>query len=274
MLLAVDIGNTNLTLGLYVGAARKASWRLQTVHARTVDEHEMWFRGLLQTRGYTPEAIGSSIVASVVPVLTETVAATLTQMLGGRPLVVGPGMRTGVPVRYSPAGDVGADRIVNAVAAFERFRGACIIVDFGTATTFDCVSARGEYVGGAIAPGVGLSMAALFAHTAKLPKVDVARPEVVVGRTTVESIQSGAFFGYVGLVDGLVRRIKAEMAEPAAKVLATGGLAPVIAADAETIDEVDEYLTLEGLRLLYERNQDPASRTLGSPNSRKMDDDP
>lgn len=260
MLLAVDIGNTNITLGLYQGAQLADSWRMATDPARTPDEYELLLRGFLSIRGHGPDRVRETVMASVVPVLTGPLRAILERLFRVPPLVVGPGVRTGITVRYNPATDVGADRIVNAVAAFARFRAACVVVDFGTATTFDCISSRGEYVGGAIAPGVGLSMGALFQRTAKLPKVDVARPERAVGRSTVESIQSGAFFGYVGLVDGLVRRIAAEMEAPSLRVIATGGLAPVIASDSETIEEVDEHLTLEGLRLLAEANREPARK--------------
>lgn len=257
MLLAVDVGNTNITLGLYDGAALRDSWRLQTDPQRTPDEYELLLRGLLQARGHAPGTVDRVIMASVVPVLTPTLASMLRRICGQEPLVVGPGTKTGITVRYSPPSDVGADRVVNAVAAFARYQTACVVVDFGTATTFDCISSRGEYLGGAIAPGVGLSMGALFQRTAKLPKVDVAKPARVVGRSTVESIQSGAFFGYVGLVDGLVARIVAEMDEPEVRVVATGGLAPTIAADSATIHEVDEHLTLEGLRLIAEGRVEP-----------------
>jgi len=254
MLLAVDVGNTNITLGLYAGAELRDSWRMQTDSSRTRDEYELLLRGFLDSRGYQPDAVTGVVMASVVPVLAEPLRSMLARIFGRPPLVVGPGLRTGITVRYSPPSDVGADRVVNAVAAYGRYRTACIVVDFGTATTFDCISSRGEYVGGAIAPGVGLSMGALFQRTAKLPKVDVARPERVVGRSTVESIQSGAFYGYVGLVDGLVQRIREEMNEPELRVIATGGLAPVIAIDSSTIEDVDEHLTLDGLRILAETN--------------------
>jgi type III pantothenate kinase len=256
MLLAVDVGNTNITLGLYDGATLRDAWRMQTDPARTPDEYELLLRGFLASRGYRPEQVTRTVMASVVPVLSEALRGLLARAFGRLPLIVGPGIKTGITVRYSPPSDVGADRIVNAVAAFARHRTACVVVDFGTATTFDCISGRGEYVGGAIAPGVGLSMGALFQRTAKLPKVDVARPVRVVGRSTVESIQSGAFYGYVGLVDGLVRRILDEMGEDEVRVIATGGLAPTIAADSCTIREVDEHLTLEGLRILAEANSD------------------
>jgi type III pantothenate kinase len=255
MLLAIDVGNTNLTLGLYRGDERIHGWRLETVHTRTDDEYGLLLRQLLATVGLDPAAISGVIIASVVPVLTRTLDGTIRRLVGRAPMTVGPGLKTGMPVLYSPPRDVGADRIVNAVAAYHRHRSACIVVDFGTATTFDSVTARGEYAGGAIAPGVNISLDALFRSAAKLPKVDLARPSSVVGKSTVESIQSGAYFGYVGLVDGIVRRMRAEMKAEPLRVIATGGLAPLIVQDTETIDEVDENLTLEGLRLLHELNR-------------------
>jgi type III pantothenate kinase len=258
MLLAVDIGNTNVTLGLYRGADRLHGWRLETVHTRTDDEYGLLVRQLLAAEGLAPAAVESVIIASVVPVLTRTMESTARRLFGRAPMVVGPGLKTGMPVLYNPPKDVGADRIVNAVAAYHRHRCACIVVDFGTATTFDSVTARGEYAGGAIAPGIGVSLEALFRSAAKLPKVDFARPTSVVGKSTVESIQSGAYFGYVALVDGLVRRMREEMNSEPLRVIATGGLAPLLVRDTETIDEVDEDLTLDGLRLLHDLNVERA----------------
>jgi type III pantothenate kinase len=253
MLFAVDIGNTNITLGLFDGPALVESFRLETVHARTADEYGLLVRALLETADRTPADITGVIIASVVPVLTGTFERMTDRLFSVSPLIVGPGLKTGMPVLYNPPKDVGADRIVNGVAAYERTKGACIVVDFGTATTFDSITAKGEYAGGAIAPGIKLAMEALFSRTAKLPKVDLARPERVVGRSTVESIQAGAYFGYVALVDGLVTRMRAEMGGPVA-VLATGGLASVVAEDTTCIEAVDADLTLEGLRILYDRN--------------------
>lgn len=253
MLLAIDVGNTNITIGLFDGDALVESFRLETVHTRTPDEYGLLLRALLTGVGVDAGRITRVILASVVPVLTRTVETLVRKLFDQEPMVVGPGLKTGMPVLYNPPKDVGADRIVNGVAAFERYESACIVVDFGTATTFDSITERGEYAGGAIAPGLKLAMDALFSRTAKLPKVDVARPERVVGRSTVESIQSGAFFGYAALVDGLVERMKAEMRTDA-RVIATGGLAPVIAREAASIEAVDENLTLDGLRILYARN--------------------
>lgn len=254
MLLALDLGNTNLTLGLYDGPTLLESWRLETVHTRTEDEYALLVHQLLDLGGYRPDMVAGLVLASVVPVLTPTVVGLCRRLFGRAPLVVGPGVRTGISVRYDPPKDVGADRIVNAVAAHARFGAACVVVDFGTATTFDCVLDDGTYAGGAIAPGVQLSMSALFSRAAKLPRVDLDRPRRVVGRTTVESIQSGVFFGYVALVDGLVDRIREEMAVQPVHVIATGGLAPLVAADSRTIEAVDENLTLDGLRRIHDLN--------------------
>lgn len=263
MLLAFDVGNSNLTLGLYADETLKESWRIQTVHARTADEYGLLVRQFLELSGHRLQEVDAVIIASVVPALTGTLESLAQRLFGVRAFVVGPGLKTGVPIRYDPPKDVGADRIVNAVAAFARVRSACIVVDFGSATTFDSITDQGEYAGGAIAPGIQISMEALFLRAAKLPRVDIARPKAVVGRSTVESMQSGVFFGYVGLVDGLVRRMQSEMQEkrdPALqgrpiRVLGTGGLAGVIAEVSETIDEVDEQLTLDGLAMLYRMNR-------------------
>ncbi len=254
MLLACDIGNTNFTLGLYAGDRLTHRWRLETVDSRTEDEYGLLIRQLLEAAGLAARDVSAVIIASVVPVLTSTVAAMTQRVFQKNPLVVGPGLKTGVPILYNPPKDVGADRIVNAIAAYHRFRSACIVVDFGTATTFDSISERGEYAGGAIVPGVHISMAALFQYAAKLPRVDIETPAHVVGRSTVESIQSGLYFGTASLVEGLVGRMKAEMKADPIRVVATGGLAPIISRETKIIDAVDETLTLEGLRLVHALN--------------------
>jgi type III pantothenate kinase len=255
MLLAVDVGNTNITIGLYDGDKLVESWRLRTEHDRTADEYGLMFEQLITRSKRSLEKIHHVIIASVVPVLTPTMERVSERFLGAKAMVVGPGLKTGMPVLYNSPKDVGADRIVNGVAAYARYKTACIVVDFGTATTFDSVTERGEYAGGAIVPGIRISMDALFHHAAKLPKVDVAKPSSVVGKTTVESMQAGIYYGYAALVDGLVRRMKVEMKADPIHVIATGGLAPLIAAETEMIEAVDEGLTLEGLRLIYALNR-------------------
>lgn len=254
MLLAIDVGNTNITLGVYDQAELLHLWRLATAHDRTPDEYGLLLHSLLSQAGRRPADVTGIIIASVVPVLTRTMEQVAERVLGRAAMVVGPGLKTGMPVLYNPAKDVGADRIVNAVAAYARHHCACIVVDFGTATTFDSITERGEYAGGAIVPGIKISMDALFHRAAKLPRVDIARPSVVVGKSTVESMQAGIYFGYAALVDGLVERMKAEMKAAPIQVIGTGGLAPLIAAETRSINSVDEGLTLEGLRLIYGLN--------------------
>ncbi len=255
MLLAFDVGNTNITLGLYQEDTLRHGWRMQTVHARTHDEYALLVHQLLTQHDIKAKEIDGVILASVVPALTPTLEGACRRLFNQSPLIVGPGLKTGIPILYDPPRDVGADRIVNAVAAYHRYQSACIVVDFGTATNFDSVTAKGEYAGGAIAPGINISLNALFHAAAKLPKVDLSRPPRVVGRNTVESIQSGVYYGYVSLVDGIVARMKAEMGGEGIRVIGTGGLAPIIAQDSQSIEQVDENITLEGLRLLYAMNQ-------------------
>jgi type III pantothenate kinase len=253
MLLVVDVGNTHTVLGLYDGERLVHDFRIQTAQGRTSDEHHVLLLNLLELAEVQRSEVRASILASVVPSFNDTVIDAVDRAFDHEIMVVGPGIKTGMPVLYENPREVGADRIVNAVAAFERVGGAAIVVDFGTATTFDCISDKGEYLGGAIAPGMQISANALFSRAAKLPRSEIARPPRAIGRNTVHSMQAGIVFGYVALVDGLVRRLTSEM-DTQLTVIATGGLAALIEPDSETIDEVDEFLTLEGLRLLYLRN--------------------
>jgi type III pantothenate kinase len=258
MLLAVDVGNTNIVLGVFRGAALVRSWRLQTMRERTADELGLLVDGLFARSGLACREVGGIVVASVVPPLTAGVTAMVEACFGRAPLVVDPAANAGMPILYENPSEVGADRIVNAIAAYEEYgRGRArplIVCDFGTATTLDAVTANGEYLGGAICPGVTISADALFQRAARLPRVDVRKPPTVVGRTTVGAMQSGLFYGYVGMVEGLVRRMASELGG-AATCVATGGLAPVIAPETPLIDAVDVDLTLHGLRLVWERNR-------------------
>jgi type III pantothenate kinase len=262
MLLTIDIGNTNVTIGLYVGQELAAHWRLATDHQRMPDEYGLVLIGLLEHRGYRPEQVEAVAMASVVPPLTSSFAQCVREYIGCEPLIVDARLRTGVIVRYDDPAAVGADRIVEAAAVPQLYGGPACIVDFGTATTFDAISAEGDYLGGAIAPGLGISAEALFQRAAKLPKVELQRPPSPIGRNTVHSIQSGLLFGYVGMVEGMVARFRAELG-PTMKVIGTGGLAEIIARETDVIEIIAPWLTLEGLRIVWELNGGPGTMDNG-----------
>lgn len=258
VLLAIDVGNTNVTLGLFDYAGERGTlsqhWRITTRREQTSDEVTIVLRALFDQAGRSVGEISDGILSSVVPPLLPIWDRVCQKLFDREPLVVGPGIRTGMPVRYENPREVGADRIVNSVAAFELCGGPVIAVDFGTATTFDCVSAQGEYLGGAIFPGIQIAMDALFQRTALLHRVELARPRSAIGKTTTGALQSGLLFGYAGMVDAMVERIRGELGREA-RVIATGGLAALVSSETSSIERVEPFLTLEGLRILFEKNR-------------------
>lgn len=255
MILVMDVGNTNITLGVYEGRKLLQHWRMGTDRDKTADEYGMFIASLFNHEKLEVDRIEAVIMASVVPPIMYTLEHTIRKYFKKDPIIIGPGIKTGINIKYENPREVGADKIVNAVAGYHIYGGPLIIVDFGTATTFCAVSSKGEYLGGVICPGIKISAEALFQKAAKLPRIELAKPESVIGRNTVASMQSGIVYGYVGQVDYIVNRMKKEMNEENIRVIATGGLARLIAAEAQTIDDINGLLTLEGLRIIYEKNK-------------------
>lgn len=256
MLLVFDVGNTNMVLGIYEGKELKKYWRISTDKAKTSDEYGMLINNLFQYDNVDIKSIKDVIISSVVPNVMHSLENFCIKYFNRQPLVVGPGIKTGLNIKYDNPKQVGADRIVNAVAAIEKYKAPMIIIDFGTATTFCAISAKGDYLGGTIAPGIKISSEALFQRASKLPRVELLKPGMTICKNTVSAMQSGIIYGYVGLVDKIVKMMKEELGNEDVKVVATGGLSSLIASETNSIDCVDKFLTLEGLRIIYDKNKE------------------
>ncbi|MDP4093022.1 MAG: type III pantothenate kinase [Bacillota bacterium] len=255
MIVVIDVGNSNIVIGVYEAKKLLAHWRIGADKEKTADEFGSFFITMFESQNLDMKNVEAVVVASVVPPIMYSLEHAIRKYFKIEPMLVGPGIKTGINIKYENPREVGADRIVNTVAALEAYGGPVIIVDFGTATTFSAVSSKGEFLGGVICTGIKVSVDALFQKTSKLPKIELTKPETVIGRNTVANMQSGIIFGYVGQVDYIVKRIKREMKEDNIKVVATGGLARLIASESEEIDEINGLLTLDGLRIIYERNK-------------------
>ncbi len=256
MLLVIDVGNTNVVLGVYRGKELVDFWRIGTDKEKTSDEYSVLIDQLFNYKGLDRRKVKDVIISSVVPDIMHSLENTIIKLFKINPLVVGPGIKTGMNVRYDNPRQVGADRIVNAVAAFEKYNGPLIVIDFGTATTFCAISSKGEYLGGTIAPGIKISSEALFQRASKLPRVELIKPGKTICKNTVNSMQSGIIYGYAGLVEQIVKKMKREFKSKGVKVIATGGLATLIDSETECIDKIDKFLTLEGLQIIFERNEE------------------